>query len=114
MGAHGNGVQAKRQYWRGHFAAWRRSGLSQREYCNNEGLSLSTFQLWRRHLADETTGTEAGSCVDLVALPQTTRSFPPAPSLRLAIGNGYYRLDIGDDVRVDTLRTVLDALESRQ
>ena len=28
-------------------AQWRKSGLSQREFCNREGINLATFSYWR-------------------------------------------------------------------
>jgi hypothetical protein len=41
---------AKERYWREHFDAWRRSGLSIRAYCHQHDLAQPTFYLWRRHL----------------------------------------------------------------
>ena len=38
----------KRLNWERHFTAWQSSGLTRRSYCEREGLSLSTFDYWRR------------------------------------------------------------------
>src|SRR5215471_12650730 len=38
---------AVRALWRGHFEAWRLSGLTQREYCERHGLSLKSVGNWR-------------------------------------------------------------------
>ena len=38
----------KLSYWQQHFTHWKSSGLSQRAYCASAGLSLSTFDYWRR------------------------------------------------------------------
>jgi hypothetical protein len=38
---------------RGHFEAWRLSGLTQREYCERHGLSLKSFGNWRGQLKRE-------------------------------------------------------------
>ena len=38
----------KLSYWEQHFIHWKSSGLSQRAYCASAGLSLATFDYWRR------------------------------------------------------------------
>lgn len=40
----------KQRYWREHMEGWQASGLSQRGYCQREGLALSSFDHWRRRL----------------------------------------------------------------
>jgi len=39
-------------FWRRHWAAWQSSGLSQRAYCHQQGLSFSAFGYWRSRLKD--------------------------------------------------------------
>ena len=41
----------KEQTWRGHFAAWRASGLGIRVYCDRYQLKEPSFYAWRRVLA---------------------------------------------------------------
>jgi hypothetical protein len=43
--------EAVRALWRGHFEAWRLSGLTQREYAAS--LSLKSFGNWRGQLKRE-------------------------------------------------------------
>ena len=45
--------EAVRALWRGHFEAWRLSGLTQREYCERHGVSLKSFRNWRGQLKRE-------------------------------------------------------------
>lgn len=40
----------KVRYWREHMKGWQASGMSQRGYCQREGLALSSFDHWRRRL----------------------------------------------------------------
>ena len=40
-------------FWRGHFEAWELSGLTQREYCSQHGISLKSFGNWRGQLKRE-------------------------------------------------------------
>ena len=35
-------------FWQNHLAAWRASGLSQRLYCLQQGINVSTFNNWVR------------------------------------------------------------------
>jgi hypothetical protein len=44
-----------RAFWRGHSEAWRLSGLTQREYCLLDGISLKNFGNWRGQLKREAT-----------------------------------------------------------
>lgn len=41
---------AKRAYWKQRMAEWARSGQSQRVFCSEQRLVLSTFQWWRAKL----------------------------------------------------------------
>ncbi len=36
------------EFWRVHIEAWRRSDLTQREYCAAQGLGEKAFYRWRR------------------------------------------------------------------
>lgn len=40
------GLGAKRAYWGQRVAEWKRSGQSQRAFCVERSLALSTFQWW--------------------------------------------------------------------
>ena len=42
-----------RAYWRGHCEAWRLSGLTQREYCGQNGVGLKSFGNWRAQFKRE-------------------------------------------------------------
>ncbi len=42
-----------KSWWSAQVAAWRSSGLSQRAFCEQRGLSPSTFGKWRRRLVHE-------------------------------------------------------------
>ena len=43
----------KLAYWKGHIKGWQSSGLSQRLYCDREGLALSSFDRWQRLIRKE-------------------------------------------------------------
>jgi transposase len=51
---------AIRAFWRGHSEAWKLSGLPQRAYCEQHGISLKSFGNWRAQLKREAlAGAEA-------------------------------------------------------
>jgi hypothetical protein len=37
-------------HWQRHVEAWRKSGLSQADYCRQQGLNPKTFSLWTRRV----------------------------------------------------------------
>ncbi len=41
----------RRRYWRGMVETWRRSGLTQTEFCRQRGFNQGTFNWWKRQLA---------------------------------------------------------------
>jgi transposase len=43
--------QERERHWRRHVAAWRRSGLTQAEYCRQQGLAAADFSWWKSDLA---------------------------------------------------------------
>ena len=99
----------KRRFWSGHIDGWQQSGRSQRKYCVEHGLAISTFQLWRRRLS-----RVLPTNLEVVALPPLPQVQRPADApLVLILAGGRGRLEIGDGVNAETLRTVLDALGVR-
>lgn len=42
--------ESRVRYWTQHIEGWKSSGLSQRGYCEREGIALSTLQWWCRRL----------------------------------------------------------------
>jgi hypothetical protein len=50
MGNQRSWENAHSPYWSLHVEAWRRSGLSQMEYCVRHGLKRKTFARWMKHL----------------------------------------------------------------
>ncbi|MCA9413976.1 MAG: hypothetical protein KC944_22370 [Candidatus Omnitrophica bacterium] len=48
-----NRKKSGRDHWRGVFEEWSASGLSQRGFCEERGISFSTFCYWRRRLRGE-------------------------------------------------------------
>ena len=43
----------KQMQWCRHVKVWRESGLSQADYCRQQGLNAKTFSVWVRRVRDE-------------------------------------------------------------
>ncbi|MGQ9427625.1 IS66 family insertion sequence element accessory protein TnpA, partial [Gilvimarinus sp. DZF01] len=43
----------KRSHWQRHVDAWQRSDLTQKAYCESQGISVATFGYWRKRLVDD-------------------------------------------------------------
>jgi hypothetical protein len=71
--------------WRAILSAFAGSGLSQKAFCQREGLALSTFQYWKRRLAKHDAPSESGPAViDLGALDDR----PAGWEVEIALGEG--------------------------
>lgn len=95
-----------REYWRGEVERWRSSGLTQKEYCSKEGLSLERFGTWKRRLERE---DNSGA---LVAVPTGIVSSALHTSRRMlsVVVDERYRIEIPDAFTPITLQNVLQVL----
>lgn len=46
-----NQNRAKRRFWQTHIGAWKKSGLSQNEYCRHHTLRANQFCYWKKKLS---------------------------------------------------------------
>jgi hypothetical protein len=95
--------EENRRYWQSHVEAYRKSGLSQREYCRQQGISYWSFNPWKRKLGPETKKVQE--------IPQDiVRSISPtAKEIELILVNGI-RISIPDRFSGETLRNLLNIL----
>lgn len=101
-------VEARRQYWSGQVQKWRDSGLTQKEYCIREGISLERLGAWKRRLDRE--GKRHNGA--LVAVPSriVSAALHTYPAIKLVVKNRY-RVEIPDEFSPATLETVLQVLD---
>lgn len=86
---------------------WRESGLTQKEYCSREGISLERLGTWKRRL-DRDGQKQSGA---LVAVPSriVTSALHAGPAIKLVVDERY-RVEIPDAFLPATLETVLHVL----
>ena len=96
----------KADEWAERIAAQRRSGISVKQFCREQGLTECSFYAWRKRLQER--GPVRFALVERSARRQD-RTTEAVLELVLATGA---RLRIGSGVDAATLRTVLDALRA--
>jgi hypothetical protein len=98
----------RREYWTSQVLRWKRSGLTQKEYCIKGGISVERFGYWKRSLDSES----QNGARSLVAVPTKTVSsalFTARPALGLVVDERY-RVEIPDTFSPSTLEAVLQVL----
>ena len=99
-------AKTKADEWAERIAAQRRSGISVKQFCKEQGLTEYSFYAWRKRLQE--TGPVRFALVDRSPRRQE-RATEAALELVLATGE---RLRMGAGVDAATLRTVLDVLRA--
>lgn len=93
--------------WPEHFTQWRQSGLTQREYCRQAGLSRHRFKYWRRKLEPEQFGSRSPRKSGFVPV-QVQRPQVEA-SLSLSLPNGLVLRGI-DSGNVELVKRLVEHL----
>ena len=96
----------KSDQWRERLAAQKRSGLSVKQFCKEQGLTEYSFYAWRKRLRGA--GPVRFALVERGAARQELAA---KASLELVLATGE-RLRIGAGVDTATFRTVLDTLRA--
>ena len=98
----------KAEYWRLHIEGWRKSGLSQVDYCRSNDLSRHRFTYWKCKGDKKTKHT---TFIPVLHKPsKITPIISNTAPLKVLIGDRY-RIEIGDGFSSDTLSRLLHSLE---
>ena len=103
----------KEKLWSARVEEWKKSGLSQRRYCEERRLALSTFQWWRSRLRRPE--GSAGKQTTLVELPMLHASSGEAATSGspITVAVGAYSLGVPSGFSAAELARLLDVLEAR-
>ena len=97
-----------REYWREEVQRWCSSGLTQKEYCIKEGLSLERFGTWKRRF-DREGQSRSGALIAVPAATVASALGERRQGLGLIVSERY-RVDIPDTFISGTLERVLQVL----
>lgn len=96
---------SKRQYWDEQFARFRQSGLSQKKYCENEGISFSNFKRWFYKISS----TEPESNFVRV-IPSTICGVTENAKIRIQLSDKI-TIELDENISEETLRKIFKASE---
>lgn len=106
----------KQRYWTEQLRAWQASGLTQTEFCRQQGIRRRLLSSWKRRLAGGSPGQKPPP---VRFVPVAVRPEPPAMgpvalagpvTLAVVTGSGY-RVEVGDGFAPQTLARLLATLE---
>ena len=103
-------MENKAKLWSARIDEWKRSGLTQRQYCEDNHLALATFGWWRTRLKQRgirSHETFAEIPVERVASTDVGRGGS------LSIRIGHYTITVNGSVSHSQLESVLGVLERR-
>lgn len=99
--------EINRQRWFKCIQDWKRSGLTQRVFCEQQRLGLASFQRWRGIFMTEGKPAES-SAVTFLPVNVTT---PKVPSLSLRV-NDHLRIEIPVGFDPVTLKQAVQVIQS--
>ena len=104
---------SKQKYWSNQIACWKKSGLTQREYCSRQAIALSTFSYWKKKLRQGTTKLAKQRFYPLtVKEPSISPKGAGGKSgIRLSTGEDKFKIDLEKDFSESTLRRLIAFLE---
>ena len=100
-------IEQKRRYWQGHIESWKRSGLSQVEYCRRQSLSIKNFGYWKRKQGKP----EPESVKFFPLVLQKPKQDSGSSSLQLTLQEKRFSIEIREDFSRTLLKKVILALE---
>ncbi|WP_457576292.1 IS66 family insertion sequence element accessory protein TnpA [Desulfomarina sp.] len=100
--------QAKYEFWQNHINSCENSGLTQKEYCRQNGLAIQTFGYWKRKILNKSFVFDKPRFFPLTV--KQNRSGKPAGIL-LSVQAGRFRIEVGENFNETILKKLIVALE---
>ena len=103
-----NRKKSRSDYWRGVLEKWSASGLSQRRFCEERGISFSTFCYWRRRLRETSASGSATPFIPVEIKPPRRGTGLSCYEVRLESGA---RIRVPFDFESDSLLRLIGLLD---
>lgn len=97
-------MEEKLERWKAILSESLESKLSQRQFCKERGINVSTLNYWKRRINQMTVPVFSGT--RLVRVPV---QIPPRTSEIVIEVDGRYRLTVPEGASTESLRRVLEA-----
>lgn len=101
-------LSPKAAAWHAHIRAWGACGLTQKAYCTEHGLSLSSFAYWRKRYANSHSKTSIPLNFKALQVTDSSRSTTAERKLIVTLPN-HVQIDV-PLAGIQELRTVFVAL----
>ena len=101
----------RRKFWQKHISFWKKSGLSQRSYCLEHNLALSTFTYWHRKFKKLSQGEQPQFYPLTLPVTLNTGRDNIGSGLRLLLQNEKYCIDIEKEFSSAALKKIVQVLE---
>ncbi len=94
----------RRKYWKEHYTAFIKTGLTQREYCRQHDLGYWTFNSWKRKLEKPEESTS------LQEIPlKISENKPDQAQIKIFL-SGNIQLSVPDNFSSETLKRVINTI----
>jgi len=101
--------QHKRETWLSHIKAWKRSGKSQKRYCEENNISLVQFGYWRKKTLISNKAAETVSKTKLLDITNVPTPFKPSTS-SIIIKNADIEIKVPSTLPLNQLLPILKLL----
>lgn len=78
--------ESKIAYWEEHLSGWAKSGISQKKYCEREGIAYGSFTTWRSRL-NQANSPQVPSFIEAATI-ESERPLSNALVLQISLANG--------------------------
>lgn len=105
---------SKQKYWGKHISCWKKSCLSQKQYCLSHGIAISTFSYWKRKLINlnETPGPKRFFALTVKDAGSPLIKQATHTGIHLSLCNDKYKIDFENEFSETTLKKLIATLET--
>jgi hypothetical protein len=105
---------SKQKHWEKHISCWKKSGLTQRQYCFSQGIAISTFSYWKGKLGKVSESPKPARFFALtVKDADTLLNKQDSPTgIRLFVCNDKFKIDLDKEFSESTLKKLITTLET--
>ncbi len=103
-------LEQKRRFWKSHVQAWKKSGYTQREYCNHNDLVPHRFTYWK--LKFEKAAKDTISFIPVTLLPQKIEEAGNKNTFMVHIQQRRFQVEVGDAFSTGPLTRLIRILEA--